>query len=85
MPPKTSTAVETQPKRAVNLALNEDLVAQAWSYAASLSAAAEGSVEIHVEQQPGSVRRREQADACSRDWNVAHDKIGSFADEHCTL
>jgi post-segregation antitoxin (ccd killing protein) len=86
MPPTNSTVVETPRKRAVNLTLNEDLVVQARSYTANLSATMEGLLETYVEQQrQAHVAHREQADACARDWNAVHDKVGSFADEHSTL
>jgi antitoxin CcdA len=29
--------------------------------------------------------RRKVADACCATWNDVHARVGSFADEHCTL
>ncbi len=67
MPPTAATAR----KRAVNLTLNEGLVAEAKSYT--------------VEQQQSREGRRQLADVCAADWNTMHEKVGSFADEHSTL
>ena len=73
-------------KRAVDLTLNEGLVAQARHYSTTLSATMEESLEPYVaEQRDAYAGRRKQADACAQDWNAVHDKIGSFADEHSTL
>ena len=36
-------------------------------------------------QQQGRSSRRQRADSCADDWNVAHTAIGSFADEHSTI
>ena len=73
-------------KRAVNLTLNEALVAQAKAYTSNLSATMEALLADHVAQQQQSRGSRQQAaDACAQDWNAVHDAIGSFADEHSTL
>ena len=66
MPPTAPTAR----KRAVNLTLNERLVAEAKSYT--------------VVQQQSRESRRQLVDPCA-DWNAMHEKLGSFADEHSTL
>ncbi len=73
-------------KRAVNLTLNEGLVAQAKAYTSNLSATMEGLlVEFVARQQQTDVTRRQMANACAADWNAVHAAIGSFADEHSTL
>lgn len=73
-------------KRAVNLTLNESLVAQARNYTSNLSATMEELLAVYVvEQQQARDGRRQLADACAADWNAVHDKVGSFADGHSTL
>lgn len=73
-------------KRAVNLTLNESLVAQARNYTSNLSATMEALLAVYVvEQQQARDGRRQLADACAADWNAVHDKVGSFADGHSTL
>ena len=73
-------------KRAVNLTLNEGLVAQARNYTDNLSATMEELLAAYVlqKQQAGEGHRR-LADECAADWNAVHAKVGSFADEHSTL
>ncbi len=81
--PVTPTAIR---KRAVNLTLNESLVAQAKTYTSNLSATMETLLADYVAtQQQACEARQQQADCCADDWNAAHAAIGSFADEHSTL
>lgn len=73
-------------KRAVNLTLNESLVAQAKTYTSNLSATMETLLADYVAtQQQARAARQQQADSCAADWNAMHAAIGSFADEHSTL
>ena len=84
----------TTGKRAVNLTLNETLVAQAKTYTGNLSATMETLLAEYVaaqqqarvgRQQQARVGRQQQADGCAADWNAMHAAVGSFADEHSTL
>lgn len=73
-------------KRAVNLTLNEGLVAQAKTYTSNLSATMERLLADFVaQQQRTDMTRQQMANACAADWNAVHSAIGSFADEHSTL
>lgn len=73
-------------KRAVNLTLNEGLVAQAKSYTSNLSATMEELLAAYVDQQQQArLNRQQQAAAAVSDWNALHASVGSFADEHTTL
>lgn len=73
-------------KRAVNLTLNEALVAEARTYTTNLSATLETLLTDYVaQQQQARVTRQQVADACAADWNAVHAGVGSFADEHSTL
>ena len=73
-------------KRAVNLTLNESLVAQARTYTSNLSATLETLLTNYVaEQQLSHASRQQMANACAADWNAVHASVGSFADEHSTL
>lgn len=73
-------------KRAVNLTLNEGLVAQAKTYTSNLSATMEVLLTDYVaQQQKNRLTRQQQADAVAMDWNAVHAAEGSFADEHSTL
>jgi antitoxin CcdA len=85
--PIASTATRaTMRKRAVNLTLNEGLVAQAKTYTSNLSATMEDLLATYVAQQQHTrLTRQQQADATSMDWNAVHASVGSFADEHSTL
>ena len=86
MPITTPTAPASARKRAVNLSLNEGLVAQAKTYTSNLSATMEELLTDYVLRQQQSRRaRQQQADACAADWNAVHTAVGSFADEHSTL
>lgn len=80
------TAAQVSRKRAVNLTLNEGLVAQAKTYTSNLSATMEELLAVYVAQQQQSrMKRQQQADSCAADWNAVHAAVGSFADEHSTL
>jgi antitoxin CcdA len=79
-------AASSTRKRAVNLTLNEGLVAQAKAYTSNLSATMEELLTAYVaEQQHARLTRQQQADAAAKDWNAVHASVGSFADEHSTL
>lgn len=86
MPAASTATVAAMRKRAVNLTLNEGLVAQAKSYTSNLSATMEELLAAYVaQQQQTRLNRQLMADACSADWNAVHASVGSFADEHSTL
>ena len=73
-------------KRAVNLTLNEGLVAQAKTYTSTLSATIEELLASNVaQQQKAGLTRQQQPDACAAGWNAVHAAMGSLADEHSTL
>ena len=79
-------ALTSKRKRAVNLTLNEGLVAQAKTYTSNLSATMEALLTHYVaEQQQSHALRQQMANACAADWNAVHASVGSFADEHSTL
>jgi len=81
-----SAASPSARKRAVNLTLNESLVAQARTYTSNLSATMEELLAAYVaQQQQTCLTRQQQADACAANWNAVHATVGSFADEHSTL
>lgn len=81
-----STPAASARKRAVNLTLSENLVAEARNYTSNLSATMEELLVTYVvEQQQSRQGRRQLADACAADWNAVHAKVGSFADGHSTL
>lgn len=76
----------TKHKRAVNLSLNEGLVAQAKTYTSNLSATIDGLLAAYIfQQQQTRLTRQQQADDASLDWNAVHIAVGSYADEHATL
>jgi post-segregation antitoxin (ccd killing protein) len=82
----SGAAVISTRKRAVNLTLNEGLVAQAKTYTNNLSATMEELLATYVvQQQQAHVTRQQLADAAVSDWNALHAAVGSFADEHSTL
>lgn len=86
MPVTAPAALASSRKRAVNLTLNEGLVAQAKTYTSNLSATMEELLTDYVAlQQQTRLARQQQADACAADWNAMHATVGSFADEHSTL
>lgn len=73
-------------KRAVNLSLNEDLVAQARSMTDNLSAEVESLLVDFVQRQ----QRLRQAEAgkfrrSAASWNAFGERHGAFADEFSTL
>jgi antitoxin CcdA len=73
-------------KRAVNLTLNVDLVAQAKTYTGNLSATMETLLADYVaQQQQARLSRQQAANACVEYWNEVLAAEGSFADEHSTL
>ena len=84
-----TTATEpatTQKKRAVNLTLNAELVAQAKTFTGNLSATMETLLADYVAlQQQARLSRQQVADACAEYWNEVLAAEGSFADEHSTL
>ncbi len=82
----SSAAVTSTRKRAVNLTLNEGLVAQAKTYTSNLSATMEELLATYVvQQQQARLTRQQQAATAVSDWNALHASVGSFADEHSTL
>lgn len=86
MPATLTTTSTSVRKRAVNLTLNEGLVAQAKAYTSNLSATMEDLLTTYVaQQQQARLTRQQQADASAMDWNAVHASVGSFADEHSTL
>lgn len=86
MPATVPGSVIPTRKRAVNLTLNVDLVAQAKVYTSNLSATMEALLTEYVaRQQQARASRQHMADVCAADWNAVHAAVGSFADEHSTL
>lgn len=86
MPNTAPATLASSRKRAVNLTLNEGLVAQAKTYTSNLSATMEELLTDYVaRQQQARLAYQQQADACVADWNAVHATVGSFADEHSTL
>ena len=85
--PKTSqTAFSTARKRAVNVTLNTDLVAEAKLLTPNLSATVESLIEGFVAR--GRYARSNQrwlANLCADDWNRVLDEHGLFADSHAML
>jgi post-segregation antitoxin (ccd killing protein) len=78
----------TARKRAVNLTLNEDIVAQAKAKALTpnLSAVVETLLSGYVVQiQREKLSRQEQAKQVAGVWNGFNERTGSFADEYSTL
>jgi antitoxin CcdA len=73
-------------KRAVNLTLNEDIVAQAKALTPNLSAVVESLLSGYVVQiQREKLIRQEQANQVAVMWNGFNEQSGSFADEYSTL
>jgi antitoxin CcdA len=73
-------------KRAVNLTLNEDLVAQARAVTDNLSAVVESLLANYIAEE--KQRRAAEAHAVRETvavWNRFTERIGSFADDHATL
>jgi antitoxin CcdA len=82
---KTSYDVNAR-KRAVNLTLNEDLVAQARNMTGNLS----GVIEVLLAGFVAEEKQRRAAEAQLVEatvgvWNRFADEQGSFADAHSTL
>ena len=81
-----STQIAQGRKRPVNLTLSEDVVASARQYSNNLSATVDALLAGFVQQQQRALNeRRQQARACTNEWNAVTHTIGSFADEHSTL
>lgn len=73
-------------KRAVNLTLNEDMVAQAKCMTANLSNVVEQLLADYVAQQ--HLARQDKlhnAQIAAQGWNEFNERAGAFADEHSTL
>jgi antitoxin CcdA len=73
-------------KRAVNLTLNEDLVARVREVAPNLSGLVESLLAEYLKKE--SERRAARAEVVASTvalWNQFADDHGSFADEHSTL
>lgn len=73
-------------KRAVNLTLNEDLVAQAKGMTANLSQVVEQLLTDYVAQQ--HLARQDKlhsTQVAAQGWNDFNERMGAFADEHSTL
>jgi antitoxin CcdA len=74
------------PKRAVNLSLNEDLIAQTRAVTSNLSEVVESLLGDFLSKE--RVRRDAHAKALKETvltWNTFGEKHGSFADDHSTL
>lgn len=73
-------------KRAVNLTLNEDIVAQAKALTPNLSAVVETLLSGYIVQiQREKLSRQEQAKQVAGMWNGFNERSDSFADEYSTL
>ena len=73
-------------KRAVNMTLNEDLVAQARSMTNNLSEVIETLLAGYVvEEKQRRAAEAQSVRATIETWNRFADEHGSFADEHSTL
>ncbi|OGT14118.1 MAG: hypothetical protein A2342_03900 [Gallionellales bacterium RIFOXYB12_FULL_54_9] len=80
------TTTSSVRKRAVNLTLNEDIVAQAKALTPNLSAVVETLLSGYVVQmQRENLGRQEQAKQVAGVWNGFNERSGSFADEYFTL
>jgi len=78
-------AVGTARKRAVNLTLNAELVAEAKLLTPNLSATVESLLEVFVARgRQARLNQQQLANQCSDDWNSFLDQHGSFADSHAT-
>lgn len=76
----------TAPKRAVNLSLNSDLVAQARGVTGNLSEVVESLLaEFIAKDRVQQEARAEALRSTVATWNAFGEKHGSFADEHSTL
>ncbi len=73
-------------KRAVNLTLNEALVAQAKGMTGNLSNVVEQLLADYVTQQHAARQAKSQdAQLAAQGWNDFNQRAGAFADEHSTL
>ncbi len=73
-------------KRAVNLTLNENLVAQAKGMTSNLSNVVEQLLADYVAQQHAArLEKLQNADLAAQGWNDFNERSGAFADEHSTL
>ncbi len=82
----TTLHINSVRKRAVNLTLNEDVVAQAKTLTPNLSAVVEQLLSSYVIQmQREQLSRQEQAKLLADMWNGFNERSGSFADEYSTL
>ena len=86
MPTPAFSPTAVSRKRAVNLTLNEALVAQAKTYTGNLSATIEELLAGFVaEQTHARLAHQQQAIESADFWNAVSNAQGSFADEHSTL
>ncbi|MDP2806345.1 MAG: type II toxin-antitoxin system CcdA family antitoxin [Gallionellaceae bacterium] len=82
----TTLHINSVRKRAVNLTLNEDIVAQAKALTPNLSAVVETLLSGYITQiKREQVSQREQAKLVAVMWNGFNERSGSFADEYSTL
>lgn len=73
-------------KRAVNLTLNEDLVAQAKGMTSNLSGVVEQLLADYVQKQHKARQEKaHNATMIAQAWNSFNDQCGSFTDEYSTL
>ena len=73
-------------KRAVNLTLNEALVAQAKGMTSNLSGMVEQLLTDYVaQQQTARQEKLQNAAIAAQGWNEFNERNGAFADEHSTL
>ncbi|HEY4093666.1 MAG TPA: type II toxin-antitoxin system CcdA family antitoxin [Luteibacter sp.] len=74
------------PKRALNLSLNVDLVAQARELTPNLSAQVEALLAAFVAEKKGVLEQnRRELQRAAEGWNTFVQEHGSFADEFSTL
>ncbi|MDD2775933.1 MAG: type II toxin-antitoxin system CcdA family antitoxin [Gallionella sp.] len=82
----TTLPINSIRKRAVNLTLNEDIVAQAKALTPNLSAIVEKLLSNYITQiQHEQLSRQAQATLVASMWNGFNERSGSFADEYSTL
>lgn len=73
-------------KRAVNLTLNEQVVAQARALTGNLSAKVEELLIEYVQREHDArTQHQREADTACREWNAVLDAYGSFADIYSPL
>ena len=79
-------ALETAPKKPVNLSLSEDLVRESRQYCGNLSAKVEEMLQAYVvSERQARQQHRQQAQLAVEHWNDLHETTGSYADGHSTL